>query len=110
MANINVVEVGSSAGAAETAAAVNSSDTILNAKGARLRVINGGGSSINVTFVCASNHACQYGSHTPTHDVVNAVAAGATEVQDVPDRAINSAGNAVVNYSATTSVTAVAER
>jgi hypothetical protein len=109
MANINVTPVPDT-GVAAALAAVSSSDTILNAKGATLHIHNGGGSSINVTFVCASNHACQYGSASPTHDVVNAVAAGADEEQKVPDRAINSAGNAVVNYSATTSVTAGAFR
>jgi hypothetical protein len=109
MANINVVSV-DAAGTPETLAAVSSSDTILNAKGARLRVNNGSGAPITVTFVCASNHACQYGSASPTHDVTNTIAAGATEEQDVPDRAINSAGNAVVNYSSTTTVTAGAFR
>jgi hypothetical protein len=96
------------AGVAWTPAAVSASDTIsssiLGSNGAYLVVINGGGSSDNVTVSDSSLTPAGNAATTPA----NAVANGTTEVMYISPRAVNpSTGVVTVTHSFTTSVTYV---
>lgn len=107
MATYTVRTVGQ-AGSTPAPVAVSSSDNFANDGRTFLRVTNGGGSSINVTF--NSIQPCNQGSD---HDLVVAVPNGATrEIGPFDPTRFNdpSTGLLGVAYSATTSVTAEAIR
>ncbi len=96
------------AGTAWSPAAVSASDTIsandLGALGAFLVVINGGGSSDNVTVSDSGTTPAGNAATTPA----NAVANGTTEIMYISPRAVNLAtGLVTVTHSFTTSVTYV---
>lgn len=72
----------------------------------RLKVINGGVGSINVTI--AAQVACDQGS---THNIVNAVANGVTEIMGpFLERYRDTNGYVQITYSGVTSVTIYAFR
>lgn len=100
-------QVISSAGLLEVMSAASAGGDVMD-PGCFLRIANGGASSINVTIPCQV--ACSYGSGTPTHDKVVAVAAGA--VRDIKVErgqfTRSSDGKIVITYSAVTSVTVAA--
>lgn len=96
------------AGVAWSPAAVAASDTIsssdLGERGAYLVIINGGGSSDNVTV--SDSSLTPAGNAATT--AANAVANGTTEVMFISPRAVNpSTGLVTVTHSFTTSVTYV---
>jgi hypothetical protein len=98
-------------GATVTPAAVSSSDSFANPRGnAFLYVRNGSGGSINVTLVAQSTLRPADGSFpamTLSNNVV-AVGAGAEKIiGPIPSAFNDGNGNVTVNFSATTSVTAV---
>jgi len=87
-------------------AATAGGDTMTPGTRVFLRVNNASGAAITVTITCQV--PCSYGSGTPTHDLV--VTVGAGTVKDIgyidPVRfGRSSDGQAVISYSAVTSVT-----
>jgi hypothetical protein len=95
-------------GVAWTPAAVSASDTIsasdLGDRGAYLVIINGGGSSDNVTVSDSGLTA----AGNPATTAANAVANGTSEVMYISPRAVNPSTQVVtVTHSFTTSVTYV---
>lgn len=87
------------------AAASGGGDTVAVASAQRcvLHVINGSGSSINVTV--ADTQGCSRGV---THNLVTACAANKTTPISIPSYAVDSSGNTAVTYSAVTTVTVYA--
>ncbi len=94
------------AGALSAPGAVTSSETIngnLVAKAAKLQVVNGSGTPMNVTFTDPGRTPL---GNTGTQ-AATAVAAGATRFFKLTSALIDAAtGNITVGFSATTSVTA----
>ena len=90
------------------AAAAPGGDSFPNNGNTTLIVANGGGGSINVTVNCGN--ACSFGVTNDAHDVVVAIAAGATRHIGPFTQGRFNDGNGRVNvaYSGTTSVTVAA--
>jgi hypothetical protein len=88
-----------------TIAANGGGDQYYNTGKESLVVINGSGSSIDVTFTQQKD--CSDGYSSPDHDIVTAVGAGATEyIPPCSATFYNDANNYVqVGYSAVTTVT-----
>lgn len=83
------------------AAAAGGGDQVLWGTNVRLKIINGGVGSINVTI--AAQVACDQGS---THNIVNAIGAGVTEFMGpFTERYKDANGYIQITYSGVTSVT-----
>jgi hypothetical protein len=106
MATLTVVDVVAN-GVADALAAVTSSDAFPNTGAEFLDVLNGSGSSINVTFPIA-----QLVDGQAVASRVVAVAAGVRKkIGPFPPNVYNNTlGQVTVNYSATTTVTAQVQR
>lgn len=85
-------------------AAAGGGDQFTNNGKTLLKVVNGSGGSITVTI--AAQRSCDQGS---THNIANAVAAGATELMGPfdPARYSDASGFVQVTYSGVTSLTVV---
>lgn len=99
--------VGDADGTATAARAAANGDTIIPGKDAMLVIINGSGAPITATVTAVK--PCSQGG---LHNAVAIVAAGATAlVGPIDERYANSStGLAVVNYSATATVTVYVAR
>ena len=99
------------AGTATTpASAAAGGDQVANPRGnTTLRVVNGGGSSINVTLAAGANPTRASDGNFPAMTLaanVVAVAAGASKlIGPIPTAFNDSGGNVQIAYSAVTSVT-----
>lgn len=105
MANITPTAIAKNASTLETLVAANTSESIQAPTPNDILVVNnGGGGSINVTFLALV--ACDQGT---LHDVVVAVAAAARRVIPMPtplNRYLDASGNLPLAYSGVTTVTA----
>lgn len=104
MATITPVAVTTAGAAVPKTAASVGGDSIHNASGATLLVLNGSGSSITVTLTGVV--PCSQGA---THDKAFTVAAGADEQIPVPAQCVDpTTGFCAVTYSSVTTVTVAA--